>query len=187
MMKSTTPSPAKDDCYLAIEIGGTKLQVVAGTARGRFVDQRRFTVTAASGAEGIRAQLAATLPALITKHQPRAIGVGYGGPVNWRTGRIVKSYHVSGWQDFPLGQWLAELSGLPVFVENDANVAALGEALVGAGRGCSPVFYVTLGSGVGGGLVCDGRIFHGFTPGEAEIGHLWLDAAGETPEDCCSI
>lgn len=75
---------------------------------------------------------------------------------------------------------------LPVFVENDANVAALGEALVGAGRGCNPVFYVNVGSGVGGGLVCDGRVFHGFAPGEAEIGHLWLDGTGQTPEDCCS-
>ena len=185
-MKSATPTRAKDDCYLAIEIGGTKLPIVAGTADGRFFDRRRFDVSAASGAEGIRAELSATLPALIEKHQPRAIGVGYGGPVNWRTGRIIKSYHVSGWHAFPLGEWLADLSKLPVFVENDANVAALGEALIGAGRGCNPVFYVTVGSGVGGGLVCDGRIFHGFTPGEAEIGHLWLDAAGQTPEDCCS-
>jgi predicted NBD/HSP70 family sugar kinase len=137
------------------------LQVVAGTAEGRFVDRGRFNVSAASGAEGIRAELSATLLALIEKHQPRAIGVGYGGPINWRTGRIVKSYHVAGWQGFPLGQWLAELSKLPVFVENDANVAALGEALVGAGRGCSPVFYVTVGSGVGG-----------------EIGHITVERAG---------
>jgi predicted NBD/HSP70 family sugar kinase len=76
-MKSATPARAKEDCYLAIEIGGTKLQVVAGTADGRFFDRRRFNVSAASGAEGIWAELSATLPALIEKHQPRAIGVGY--------------------------------------------------------------------------------------------------------------
>lgn len=186
MVKLAPPHPAKDGCFLAIEIGGTKLQVVAGTAGGRIVDRHRCTVIAAAGAEGIRAELSAALPALIAKHHPRAIGVGYGGPVNWRTGRIVKSYHVAGWQGFSLRDWLAERTKLPVFVENDANVAALGEALLGAGRGCNPVFYVTVGSGVGGGLVCDGRVFHGFTPGEAEIGHLWLDAAGQTPEDCCS-
>ena len=72
-MKSAPPPPAQDGCYLAIEIGGTKLQVVAGTADGRFVDRRRFNVSAASGAEGIRAELSATLPALIAKHQPCAI------------------------------------------------------------------------------------------------------------------
>lgn len=183
---SSDEIPTSDDCFVGIEIGGTKLQVVVGTATGRILDRHRFSVVAAAGAEGIRSQLASALPALVLKHRPRAVGVGYGGPVNWRTGRVVKSYHVPGWQDFPLGAWLSELTGVPVFPDNDANIAALGEALAGAGRGCSPVFYVTVGSGVGGGLVHEGRIFHGFVAGEAEIGHLRLDSTGITPEDCCS-
>ena len=160
---------------LAIEIGGTKLQLVVGTREGVILERRRFTVESFRGAGGIRECIAAALPELVKQWTPLAIGVGYGGPVNWRTGRIVKSYHLSGWNDFPLAEWLRDLSGLPVFVENDGNVAALGEALHGAGRGCDPVFYVTTGSGVGGGLACEGRIFHGFTPGEAEIGHLLLE------------
>ncbi len=73
-----------------------------------------------------------------------------------------------------------------MFVDNDANVAALGEARRGAGRGANPVFYVTLGSGVGGGLVVDGRIYHGAKPGEAELGHLRLDRAGTILESRCS-
>ena len=173
-------------CFLAIEIGGTKLQIVAGTAGGRIVERRRFGVEKEQGGEGIRTQISSVLRDLIAQHSPRAIGVGYGGPVDWRTGRIVKSYHVPGWNDFPLGAWLRELSSLPVFFENDANVAALGETRFGAGRGCDPVFYVTLGSGVGGGLVGEGRIFHGCPPGEAEIGHLTLNLDGLTTEDCCS-
>ena len=140
----------------------------------------------ARGAESIREQIHNNLPALLSEWSPQAIGVGYGGPVNWRTGQIIKSYHVSGWHNFPLGSWLAEHSGLPVFVENDANVAALGEALHGAGRGCDPVFYITMGSGVGGGLVHAGRILHGFTGGEAEVGHLRLNSERVRPEDCCS-
>ena len=185
-MTRSRSTPAADDRFLGIEIGGTKLQVVLGTAGGEIVERRRCEVDRDGGAEGIRARIAEAVPQLVLAGRPDAIGVGYGGPVDHRTGRIVTSHHVGGWDGFPLGEWLAEIAGVPVFVDNDANVAALGEAIHGAGRGHSPVFYVTLGSGVGGGLVCDGSIYHGFTPGEAEIGHLRLDPAGRTLEDCCS-
>jgi glucokinase len=73
-----------------------------------------------------------------------------------------------------------------VVVDNDANVAALGEATRGVGRGNDPVFYVTLGSGVGGGLVVGGSIYHGAVPGESEIGHIRLDRSGTTVESRCS-
>jgi predicted NBD/HSP70 family sugar kinase len=102
---STSPTAR----FLAVEIGGTKLQIVAGQADGTILHRERLTVDRARGAEGIREQIATTVPKLISAWQPLAIGVGYGGPVNWRTGRIVKSYHVPGWHDFPLGSWLSEL------------------------------------------------------------------------------
>ena len=123
---------------LSIEIGGTKLQLVVGTREGLILARRRFSVEKDRGAEGIRECIKAALPELLKQWMPKGIGVGYGGPVNWRTGRIVKSYQVTGWNDFPLAEWLHDLSGLPVFVENDANVEALGEALGGAGCGCEP-------------------------------------------------
>ena len=172
--------------FLAIEIGGTKLQVCAGTAEGAIVERCRLAVDRAAGGEGIRAQIASALPELIAQWSPHAIGVGYGGPVDWKTGRIKCSHHVEGWNDFPLGDWLRERTNLPVFVDNDANVAALGEALHGAGRGASPVFWVNSGSGVGGGLVVDGRLYHGATPGEMEIGQVRLDRDGTIVEDRCS-
>src|SRR5262245_16312773 len=171
---------------LAIEIGGSKLQIFAGDEAGRILERRRFTVDRAAGGEGIRAQIAEALPALISAWQPKAIGVGFGGPVRWQKGEIAKSHHVSGWSDFPMASWLHERTGLPVAIDNDANVAALGEALHGAGRGKRAVFYVTLGSGVGGGLVVEGRIYHGAAPGEVEIGHVRLDPAGTIVEDRCS-
>ena len=172
--------------FLAIEIGGTKLQVCAGSPDGTIVGRTRFAVDREAGGEGIRAQIASALPDLIAKWSPRAIGVGYGGPVDWKTGRIKCSHHIEGWNDFPLREWLAGHTGLPVFVENDANVAALGEALHGAGRGANPVFWVNAGSGVGGGLVADGRLYHGALPGEMEIGHIRLDRDGMIVEDRCS-
>ena len=172
--------------YLGIEIGGTKLQLVAGDAQGGILGRRRLTVDPARGGAGIREQIAATLPELVAEFQPRAIGVGFGGPVDGATGQICCSHQVAGWTDFPLGEWLRSRAGLPVAVDNDANTAALGEAHRGAGVGCDPVFYVTLGSGVGGGLVVDGRIYHGAKPGEAELGHVRLDRSGATVESRCS-
>ena len=160
---------------LGIEIGGTKLQLVAGDAQGRILDRRRFSVDPAAGGEGIRARIAAALPDLVAKHDPAALGVGFGGPVDWQTGRIECSHQVAGWHEFPLGDWLRGIVPFPVAVENDANVAALGEALHGAGRGSDPVFWINMGSGVGGGLVVDGKLYHGAKPGEAEIGHVRLD------------
>ena len=171
---------------VGIEIGGTKLQIVTGDARGSVGGRFHFSVDRAAGATGIRRQIEGTLRRLVAAEDILALGVGYGGPVDWRTGHIRCSHHVAGWSDFPLGAWLHEIAGCPVAVDNDANVAALGEARLGAGSGRNPVFYVTLGSGVGGGLVAEGRVFHGASPGEAEIGHVRLDRAGTTVESRCS-
>jgi glucokinase len=171
---------------LGIEIGGSKLQLVLGDAAGKIVERRKLAVDPAQGAAGIRRQIEGVLPELLQGRQVSSVGVGFGGPVDWQTGRICRSHHIEGWSDFDLGGWLRQLVGAPVAADNDANVAALGEALCGAGIGFSPVFYVTLGSGVGGGLVVDGKIYHGAKPGEAEIGHVRLDRDGTIVEARCS-
>jgi len=172
--------------FLAIEIGGTKLQLVLGDAHGKILDRKRACVDRAQGGHGIRRQIEAALPDLIRGRSPDAVGVGFGGPVDWKTGRVCLSHHIQGWSDFDLAGWLGGLTGAPVVVDNDANVAALGEARAGAGVGLDPVFYVTLGSGVGGGLVADGRIYHGLKPGECEIGHIRLDRNRTIVESRCS-
>lgn len=174
------------DTFLAVEIGGTKLQIVLGDASGSIQSRHRFTVDPERGGEEIRKCLTGALPPLIREHHPAALGVGFGGPVDWRTGQICCSHQVKGWHDFPLGTWLHELTQLPVVVENDSNTAAFAEAVCGAGKGHSPVFYFNMGSGVGGGLAVDGRIYHGAKPGEVEFGHLKLDRDGATVEDRCS-
>jgi glucokinase len=174
------------ESFLGIEIGGTKLQIVTGDATARIVQRHRLAVNSADGGAGIRRQIEATLANILPNVKPLAVGVGFGGPVDWKTGRVCRSHQVAGWSEFQLARWLQGLVHAPVFVDNDANVAAFGEALHGAGKGSDPVFYVTLGSGVGGGLVVDGRIYHGAAPGEAEIGHVLLDRAGTTLESRCS-
>ncbi len=174
------------ETFIGIEIGGTKLQIVVGDQAGKIRERFRFSVAAHDGAKGIRRQLESTLIDLRKKIKPAALGVGFGGPVDWRTGKICCSHQVEGWSDFDLADWLHSLTNVPVMVDNDANVAALGEAIHGAGSGFNLVFYVTLGSGVGGGFVIDGKIFHGATPGESEIGHLRLDKSGTIAESTCS-
>ncbi len=171
--------------YLGIEIGGTKLQLVSGTADGVIAERTRFQVDAGEGAAAIRQRIEETIPKLIDQFHPTAIGVGFGGPVNRQTGHIAKSHQVEGWSEFPIVDWLTGLSALPTLVENDANTAALGEATCGAGRGKNPVFYINMGSGIGGGLVVGACVYHGQSPGETEIGHIRLTAK-ETLEDRCS-
>lgn len=171
---------------LAVEIGGTKLQLVTGNVAGKVIDATRLDVDPSLGAEGIQRRLARTITEMRPRFAWQAMGVGYGGPIDVRTGTICRSFQIDGWAGFPLGAWLRELVGVPVVVENDSNAAALGEALSGSGQGYDPVFYTNSGSGVGGGLVTGGRIYHGAVPGEVEFGHLRLDSSGTTVEDRCS-
>lgn len=171
---------------LGIEIGGTKLQLVVGEPSGTILERHRFAVDRQEGAAGLRRQIESTLGRLTAAARPQAVGVGFGGPVDHRSGRICCSHHVEGWSEYPLGPWIESLTRAPVRVDNDANVAALGEALCGAGRQANPVFYVTLGSGVGGGLVVEGAIYHGALPGEAELGHVRLSRDGTTVESRCA-
>ncbi|RRA99894.1 ROK family protein [Larkinella rosea] len=169
---------------LGIEIGGTKLQVVAGEGtaiRHHF----RFTVDKSRGASGILEHIDEAIQQIPAPIQ--TVGVGFGGPVDTQTGRIATSHQIEGWAGFGLADWLRErTSAERIRVENDANVAALGEATHGAGRHFRQVFYVTLGSGVGGGMIVDGQIYHGMPPGETEIGHIRLDKTGTTLESVCS-
>jgi glucokinase len=175
------------DEYFGIEIGGSKLQIVRGDASAQILERRRLTVQRDQGGVGIRRQMeTALLEMLRAGPPPRGIGVGFGGPVDWETGAIACSHQIEGWSGFPLAEWLRQLTGVPVHVDNDANVGALGEARKGAGKGHDPVFYLTLGSGVGGGLVAHGRIYHGAKPGEAEIGQIRLDRSGATVESRCA-
>jgi glucokinase len=159
--------------YLGIEIGGTKLQLGVGPGDGTLVGEPvRAPVDRAAGAAGIRDQIARLGRELIDRHGVTRIGIGFGGPIDAAAGRTIKSHQIDGWNDFPLADWCCDTLGLPAVVGNDADLAALAEARFGAGRGCDPVFYVTVGTGIGGGFVRGGRLYAGYGPAAAEIGHL---------------
>lgn len=163
--------------YIGIEIGGTKLQVGCGPGDGTLVASWRGTVEVSAGGEGIRRQILDAVPELldsanIDRQTLKGLGVGFGGPVDDATRSVIKSHQIAGWDGFPLADWLGNALGLPAALGNDADVAGLAEALFGAGRDMSPVFYMTIGSGIGGGLIVDGQIQRGTGKGAAEIGHL---------------
>lgn len=172
--------------YLGIEIGGTKLQIVLGNINTEILKKSRIDVGKIKEAKNIRGKLEPILQDFLANDNIDAIGVGFGGPVNYKKGTIAVSHQVKGWSGFNLGKWLENISELPVQVENDANTAALAEAHYGSGKTYDKVFYVTLGSGVGGGYVVNKKIYHGIEPGESEIGHLRYDKTGATFESLCS-
>ncbi len=163
--------------YLGVEIGGTKLQLGVGAGDGTLAALWRGPVTPAEGADGIRRQIVQAVPELLARAgldrgRLRGVGIGFGGPVDDATRTVIKSHQIGGWDGFPLADWIGGLVGLPAALGNDADVAGLAEALFGAGKGCSPVFYITIGSGIGGGLIVNGEIYRGVGRGAAEIGHL---------------
>jgi len=168
---------------LAIEIGGTKLQLGVGTGEGPpLVELVREGVVPERGAEGIREQIVRLAGPLIEKHGVSAVGAGFGGPVDVETGRAIKSHHVEGWDDFPLAEWCRENLGLPTAVGNDSDLAGLGEATFGAGRGHRVVFYSNVGTGIGGALVIDGQLYRGGSGVASEIGHLRPGLDAERPD-----
>ena len=165
---------------IGIEIGGTKLQVGIGSASGKLLKPPiRRQVIRENGAEGILRDLVAMVDEALTSTEHHLseidrIGIGFGGPLNIEQGVILKSYQITGWDNFPLKNWAEAQWGKPVVIQNDASTAGLAEALHGSGRGHSRIFYMTIGSGIGGGWIVDGKADNGQGIGAAEMGHTWV-------------
>ncbi len=164
---------------IGIEIGGTKLQVGLGEEQGNPISRLRQTVDPAKGAQGILSVLDDMVPRLleeacVERSDVAGIGIGFGGPVDSKHGVTLVSHQIEGWDSFPLKEWAEKRWSFPVKIQNDASLAGYAETIAGAGRGCNRVFYMTIGSGIGGGLINDGVIDEGQGLGAAEIGHNWV-------------
>jgi glucokinase len=158
---------------LGVDIGGTK--IAAGRVDGSHVSGFRVTPTLA--AEGLEVSLAQgwrAIEASLTS-EVEAIGLCSPGPVNAQAGIVINPPNLPGWRDVPL-VWLAkEKFGLPVTLEKDCNAAGLAEALYGAGRGHANVFYTGVGTGIGCGIILDGKIYRGAHGAAGEGGHVTID------------
>jgi glucokinase len=167
---------------LAIDIGGTKF-TMAVFEDGRIVARECRATDRVGGREWMVNQIAPIVDGWGSRFTFDRCGVGFGGPVDFAAQRVALSTHVGGWVDFDLPGFLRECTGAPVVMDNDANVGALGEAKYGAGRGFDPLFYMTLSTGIGGGIVAGGRIYRGADSYAGEIGHLTVRPGG--PECLC--
>lgn len=169
---------------LAFDFGGTKLTAaLANTAvfsspSPSWLDHRRAYSAPGATAESDLQTMIRLGHELLTGSTPLAIGVSFGGPVEFETGIVRLSHHVQGWENTPLQALLQAQFGVPVRVDNDANVAALGEHQFGAGRGYHNLLYITISTGVGGGWILNGRSWHGSGSMAGEIGHMVADPNG---------
>ncbi|MBM3814611.1 MAG: ROK family protein [Acidimicrobiia bacterium] len=162
---------------LAIDIGGTKF-TIAVFESGRMVARESRATDREGGRDWMLAQIQEVAAGFLNNHRPARCGIGFGGPVLFPEQRIALSTHVGGWSDFLLPAHIEETVGIPAIMDNDANVGALGEALHGAGRGADPVFYMTLSTGIGGGMIAGGTVYRGADSYAGEIGHITIDPNG---------
>jgi glucokinase len=166
---------------LAIDIGGTKFSM-AVFDRHRMVERE----SRATDREGGRDWMLSQIVSIARSWKPqsfRRCGIGFGGPVSFETQTVALSTHVGGWKDFRLSAFIKESLNVPAIMDNDANVGALGESSYGAGRGCDPLFYMTLSTGIGGGVVVNRQVLRGPDSYAGEIGHLTIRPGG--PECLC--
>lgn len=172
---------ATGNLVLGVDIGGTKVAAGLVDREGNIVAQDRRPMVASGTAEaGLQAVFDA-IDALISSPGAsaiRSIGICAPGPLDPKTGVVLNPPNLPCWRNFPLASKVAAKYRLPVKVDNDANAAALAETLWGAAHGYHYVFYGTLGTGIGTGIVLDGRIYHGTTGAAAEGGHVTIDYRG---------
>jgi glucokinase len=167
---------------LAIDIGGTKL--TAGVFHHEQLIER---ATCATNREGGPSWMLSQIESLtrdwISKFGIQACGVGFGGPVDFRSQRVICSTHVKGWDNFDLVSALCERLRVHAVIDRDTMVGALGEGHYGIGVGVRPLFYMTISTGIGGGLLTDSGLFHGADSFACEIGHHTIEPNG--PECLC--
>ncbi len=167
--------------FLTADIGGTQIRAALCDASGR-IHHRAHTLTyAREGRDAVIRRIQETLTQALgglPLHQVRGIGVVAPGPLDPQTGVIVFAPNLPGWENVPLRQILRDYFGLPVSVGNDANLAALGEHRFGAGRGVQNLIYITVSTGIGGGVIADGRMLLGARGFAAEVGHHTIEADG---------
>lgn len=171
--------------WMGLDIGGTKCAVLLATVDGgiHLKDKLRFATCSERGFEPVYAQLTAAMEEILQKNglsyaDVNAIGVSCGGPLDSRRGVVLCPPNLPGWVNIPLKALLEGRCGVPVYLQNDANACALVEWKLGAGRGCSDMIFLTMGTGMGGGVIAEGRLLRGCTDMGGEIGHLRLAEDG---------
>jgi glucokinase len=175
--------PVSDLCYLGIDIGGSSIKAGLVTDDGRILQKRHASSALEDGLEAGLANLERISRELVADsgvswERIRAIGVAAPGTMDIPAGVVFHPFNLPGWKNLPLRDMVSERLGKPAVLQNDANAAALGETWLGAGKKTKSLMFWTLGTGVGGGIVLDGKVWEGAHSHAAECGHIIIQQEG---------
>lgn len=166
------------DHIIAVDLGGTQVRVARCDATGKIIDRVTQPSNAEQGFDAVFARLVDGIRQMTKGERVRGIGLGAPGPLDpWR-GIILEAPNLGGVVNFPLKTRLEKEFGVPAFIDNDANLAALGEHRFGAGQNVAHMIYITISTGIGGGIIAEGKLFYGSRGFAGEVGHQTLDAYG---------
>ena len=172
-----------EELILAVDLGGTNVRVAAVNPQGRILHKFTFPTEAPRGREKVVENIISKVHEFLGRfpdEEFKVLGVGFGipGAIVLDRGIVSQSPNLPGWEDFDIRSRLNEGLRMPIFIENDANAFSLGEGWLGAARGVKEFCCLTLGTGVGGGIVLNGDIWHGAEGKAGEIGHMVIDVNG---------
>ncbi|HZR57971.1 MAG TPA: ROK family protein [Terriglobales bacterium] len=172
----------RDGLLIGVDIGGTKIAAGIVTRDGEITSQIRMPMIAHTGPSPALAAVISAIDSLCSEvtdsSSIKGIGLCAPGPLDPKAGIVINPPNLPCWRNFPLNAEVAKKYNVPVTLDNDGNAAALAEARWGAGRGYGNVFYATIGTGIGTGIIFDGKIYHGRTGAAAEGGHISIDYRG---------
>lgn len=171
--------------FLGVDIGGTKCAILLAEADGgiHILDKEQFDTLAEQGSEQALQRICQSIAEImerqgLTKEDVAAIGIACGGPLDSARGRILSPPNLPGWDDVPIVSLLSARFGVPAYLQNDANACALVEWKLGAGRGMQDMVFLTMGTGMGAGIIAEGRLLNGHNNMGGEVGHLRLAEDG---------
>ncbi len=167
---------------IGVDLGGTNLRIAAVSPEGKIVEKIALETEVKEGRERVLNDMCSAIGELRRRMGGAplsGIGIGVPGVINLETGMVFNSPNLPGWNDFPVRDEIERRLETRVFLENDANAAALGEKWVGAGKNVRGLCMLTLGTGIGGGLILDGHVWHGQVGMGAELGHMTIDPNGQ--------
>ncbi|MDD5793906.1 ROK family protein [Clostridium sp. HCP1S3_B4] len=167
---------------IGVDLGGTKISTAVSTLDGEILKQTVVATKAEEGEEPVLSRIIGTISEVlvgadISKDEVEAIGIGSPGPLDAKKGVIITTPNLP-FKNYNVVQPIKDKFGIPVYLDNDANVAAIGEYMFGAGKGTKNIVYFTVSTGVGGGAVLNGQAYRGNTSNALEIGHMTVDAHG---------
>src|SRR4051794_20575027 len=167
---------------IGVDLGGTNLRVAVVDDRGNLLEKLTTGTEVARGRDAVITEMTADVQQLVGKFKDAGtllgIGIGVPGIIDMYTGMVHESPNLPGWHNYPVRDDIERRLGTRVILENDANAAAMGESWLGAGRGYDSMCMFTLGTGVGGGIILNGRIWHGMTGMAGELGHFTVEPEG---------